>query len=55
VLGGITGGGVEPTLYGWVVPGSGTGGFEGMTGDVRFQHDEHGAVFTLDYRLPGGG
>ena len=34
--------------YGDIVPGSGTDGFEGVTGTFAIQHDEGGAVFTFD-------
>lgn len=42
-------------LFGHIVPGSGTGELTGIRGSVRFEHDEHGACFTLDYDLPEGG
>lgn len=50
--GGLSGGGGEPASFGAVVPGTGTGGLEGLVGEARFQHDENGAVLTLDYDLP---
>lgn len=34
-----------------VVPGSGTGELLGLSGTVTYQHDESGAVFTLDYEF----
>ena len=34
--------------HGDVVPGSGTDGFEGVTGTFAIQHDEGGALFTFD-------
>ncbi|MFT3744463.1 MAG: DUF3224 domain-containing protein [Pyrinomonadaceae bacterium] len=34
--------------YGDVVPGTGTDGFEGVTGTFAIQHDEGGAIFTFD-------
>lgn len=37
--------------FGHVVPGSGTGSLSGLKGQVRYQHDEAGAVFTIDYDL----
>lgn len=46
--GGIVGDGT-PQQFGNVVPGSGTGDFTGLIGEVRFGHDENGAVFTIDY------
>jgi hypothetical protein len=45
--GGITDG--SPHTVGVVVPGSGTGALRGLRGTVTFQHDAHGAVFTLAY------
>ena len=52
--GGIAGGPEprHPRQFGWVVPGSGTGDLHSLTGSVLFQHDEHGAIFTMDYDLP---
>ncbi len=44
-------GGPEPKHFGWVVPGSGVGELRGLLGTVHFQHDEHGAVFTLEYEF----
>ncbi|WP_218030958.1 DUF3224 domain-containing protein [Dictyobacter aurantiacus] len=35
--------------FGYVVPGSGTGALQGLRGSCAFQHDDSGAVFTLDY------
>jgi len=49
--GGVAGG-AEIRQFGWVVPGSGTGDLRGLTGSVHFQHDEHGAIFTMEYELP---
>jgi len=39
----------DPTAFGYVVPGTGTGAFDGWTGSARIVHDERGAhfVFTL--------
>jgi hypothetical protein len=48
--GGIAGG-PEIKQFGWVVPGSGTGDLRGLAGTVHFQHDEHGAIFTMEYQL----
>lgn len=42
-------GGPDPRTYWLVVPGSGTGELRGITGEARYQHDESGAKFTLDY------
>ena len=39
------------TLFGHIVPGSGTGKLTGITGTARFEHDEGGARLTLDYDL----
>ena len=44
-------GGSEPTQFGWVVPGSGAGEPRGLLGAAHFRHDEHGAVFTLEYEF----
>jgi hypothetical protein len=49
--GGIAGG-PEIKQFGWIVPGSATGDLRGLSGTVHFQHDEHGATFTMDYDLP---
>ena len=49
--GGIAGG-PEIRQFGWVVPGSATGDLRGLSATVHFQHDEHGALFTMDYDLP---
>jgi hypothetical protein len=38
--------------HGDVVPGTGTGGFEGVTGTFKIQHDEGGAFFTFDLAFP---
>jgi hypothetical protein len=42
-------GGPNPRAIWFVVPGSGTGELRGLTGQVTYQHDESGAIFTLDY------
>lgn len=34
--------------FGVIVPGSGTGGFEGWAGSARIEHDEDGAYFVID-------
>jgi hypothetical protein len=39
-------------VYGRVLPGSGSGDLQGIRGTATFQHNEQGAVFTLDYELP---
>jgi len=33
--------------FGHIVPGTGTGGFEGWTGSARIVHDEQGAYFEI--------
>jgi hypothetical protein len=35
------------TWFGHVVPGTGTGPFEGWTGQARIQHDDQGAFFEF--------
>jgi hypothetical protein len=37
--------------FGHVVPGTGTGGLAGLTGDAVFAHDEQGARITLTYSI----
>ena len=34
--------------FGHIVPGTGTGGFEGWTGSARIVHDDQGAYFEID-------
>lgn len=48
---GVRDGAGEGPWHGDVVPGSGTGGFEGVTGTFAIQHDEGGAVFTWDLKF----
>lgn len=38
--------------YGDVVPGTGTDGFEGVSGTFTIQHDETGAIFIFELELP---
>lgn len=38
--------------HGDVVPGTGTDGFEGVTGSFKIQHDSGGAFFTFDLHFP---
>lgn len=38
--------------YGDVVPGSGTGGFEGVKGSMSINEDETGKFFLIDLELP---
>jgi hypothetical protein len=44
-------GGVGDHAFGHIVPGSGTGELEGLSGEAVFAHDEAGARLTLDYAL----
>ena len=44
-------GGPDPRTYWLIVPGSGTGELRGIRGEARYQHDDSGARFTLDYDL----
>jgi hypothetical protein len=50
-VGAITAG--VPTLALQVVPGSGTGGLAGLTGEGTIEHSGDGAFLTLTYSLPG--
>jgi hypothetical protein len=36
------------TWFGHIVPGTGTGGFEGWSGSARIVHDDQGAFFEID-------
>lgn len=36
------------TLFGHIVPGTGTGGFEGWSGSARIGHDGQGAYFDIN-------
>jgi hypothetical protein len=38
-------------VFGYVVPGSGTGELRGLRGNCTWYHDEHEATFTLDYEI----
>jgi hypothetical protein len=49
--GGIVNKGAVESQFGNIVPGSGTDGFEGLAGTVRFQHDESGAFIHLDLNI----
>jgi hypothetical protein len=44
-------GGVGGRAFGHIVPGSGTGELEGLSGEAVFAHDEAGARLTLSYAL----
>lgn len=46
--GGIVKKGEVYSQFGDIVPGSGTGGFAGIGGTLRFQHDEAGAFIHMD-------
>jgi hypothetical protein len=35
------------TWFGHIVPGTGTGGFEGWAGSARIIHDDQGAYFEI--------
>jgi hypothetical protein len=52
--GGLVGDGPTPSQFGDIVPGSATGELAGLLGTWRFQHDEAGAVVTIDWRFPPG-
>ncbi len=47
--GGIHDGTNAAKSFGNVVPGSATGALTGLRGELEYQHDENGAVFTLRY------
>lgn len=38
------------TWFGYIVPGTGIGDFDGITGDAPIRHDEDGAYFALNLR-----
>jgi hypothetical protein len=44
-------GGVGDHAFGHVVPGSGTGELEGLSGEAVFAHDDAGARLELSYAL----
>jgi hypothetical protein len=44
-------GGVGDRAFGHIIPGSGTGELEGLSGEAVFAHDEAGARLTLSYAL----
>ncbi len=46
--GGVMSGGAPVGQFGDVIPGSGTGGFAGVTGRVLFTHGEDGAFVRFD-------
>ncbi|MEM6338136.1 MAG: DUF3224 domain-containing protein [Bacteroidota bacterium] len=50
--GGLMGPGMPPRTFGHVVPGSGTGGLEGLTGEVEIGRSPDGThTMTLAYRF----
>lgn len=52
--GGLGGAGTAPRTFGHVVPGSGTGQFEGLSGTVEIQRSTDGAhTLVLDYEVAG--
>jgi hypothetical protein len=44
-------GGVGGRAFGHIVPGSGTGELDGLSGEAVFAHDDAGARLTLSYAL----
>ena len=38
----------DPSAFGYIVPGTGTDGFEGIAGAARIRHDDRGAFFEFD-------
>ncbi len=41
----------EPVAPGWIVPGSGTGDFRGLTGAISFQHAAAGSIFSMEFTV----
>ncbi|UAJ80879.1 DUF3224 domain-containing protein [Leifsonia sp. ZF2019] len=37
----------DPSAFGWIVPGTGTGDFAGLAGGARIVHDEAGPSFVF--------
>jgi hypothetical protein len=50
--GGFTVNGGVTEQFGYIIDQSGTGELAGLRGTGRYQHDENGAVLTLEYELP---
>jgi len=50
---GATRSGGGETRFGYIVPGSGTGGLRGLIGQATYHQDEHGASLTLEFDLDG--
>ena len=46
--GGVLNGATVVHQWGDIVPGTGTGGFKGVTGHALFSHDENGAFIRFD-------
>lgn len=42
----------DPSAFGYIVPGTGTGAFEGIAGAVRIRHDDQGAYFEFELDRP---
>ncbi|WP_426623559.1 DUF3224 domain-containing protein [Leifsonia sp. McL0607] len=38
----------DPSAFGYIVPGTGTGAFEGFSGTARIRHDDRGAYFVFE-------
>ncbi|MGO4594417.1 DUF3224 domain-containing protein [Leifsonia sp. 2TAF2] len=38
----------DPSAFGYIVPGTGTGDFAGFAGSARIEHDTRGAFFVFD-------
>lgn len=38
----------DPSAFGWIIPGSGTGDLAGLRGSARIRHDERGPLLELD-------
>lgn len=42
----------DPSAWGYIIPGSGTGDFAAFRGQARIHHDDAGAYFVFDLELP---
>jgi len=42
----------DPSAFGYIVPGTGTGDFTGFTGSARIEHDEVGPYFVFTIGAP---
>jgi len=38
----------DPSAFGYIVPGTGSGAFEGIAGPAHIRHDERGAFFVFE-------